>query len=87
VLVEMEDVQVDAEAPVVAALRLLEAGEVRVEIRLAVERGAVDAGQLRLRRVAAPVGARKAGELDGLDRRRGLEVWPLAEVGEVALGV
>ena len=66
---------------------LLEPLEVRVEVGLRVERRAVDAGQLRVALVAAPVGAREAGELERLDRRRVLQVRAAAEVGEVALRV
>jgi hypothetical protein len=71
----------------VPPLRLLEALEVGVEVLLRVERGAVDARQLRLRRVAAPVRAREPGQLQGLDRTGVLQVRPTAEVGEVPLRV
>ena len=71
----------------VARLRLLEQLEVLVEVLLAEERRAVDAGELRVRRVAAPVGTGERGELEGLDRRRGLQVRAAAEIGEVALRV
>ena len=59
----------------------------RVEVLLAVERRAVDPGELRLRRVAAPVRAGEAGELQRLDRLRVLEVRAAAEIGEVTLRV
>ena len=84
---EMEEVEVDPEAPVVAALRLLEALEVRVEVGLGEEGRAVDPRQLLVVLVTAPVGAGEAGELDRLDRLRVLEVRAAAEVGEVALRV
>src|SRR5207247_2707157 len=87
VLGEMEEVELAPEPAVVAALGLLEPLEVRVEVVLRVEGGAVDAGELRLRRVPAPVGAGEAGELDRLDRLRVLEVRATAEVGEVALRI
>ena len=86
-LLEMEEVELHAEPAVVALARLLEPREVRVEIVLRVERGAVDAGQLLVLLVAAPVGAGEPGQLERLDRLRGLQVRPAAEVGEVALGV
>ena len=57
---EMEQVELDAEPAVVALPRLLEPLEVRVEIGLRVEGGAVDPGQLRVVLVAAPVGAGEA---------------------------
>src|SRR5262245_44330778 len=87
VLVEVEQVELVAEPSVVAAARLLAPLEVRIEVGLRVERGAVDPRQLRVLLVAAPVRAREARELDRLDRARVLEVRPAAEVGEVALRV
>ena len=87
VLVEVEQVELRAEPAVVARAGLLEPLEVRVEILLAEERRPVDARQLRVLLVAAPVGAGERGELEGLDRRGGLQVRAAAEVGEVALGV
>ncbi len=87
VLGEMEQVELRAELPVVARPSLLEPLEVRVEVGLRVERGAVDPRQLRVPLVAAPVGARERGQLDRLDRLRVLQVRPAAEVGELALRV
>ena len=71
----------------VACARLLEPLEVRVEVGLGVERGAVDPRQLRVVLVAAPVGAGEARQLHRLDRRRVLEVRTAAEIGELALRV
>ena len=79
---EVEQVELRAEPAVVALARLLEPLEVRVEVRLRVERGAVDPRQLRVVLVAAPVGAREAGQLERLDRLRVLQVRAAAEVGE-----
>ena len=83
----MDEVELDAQPPVVSLLRLLEPLEVRVEVGLRVERRPVDPRQLRVVLVAAPVGAGKPGQLDRLDRLRVLEVRAAAEVGEVALRV
>src|SRR3954447_13186154 len=71
----------------VALARLLEPREMRVEVFLRVEGGAVDAGQLLVLLVAAPVRAGETGQLERLDRLRVLQVRPAAEIGEVALGV
>ncbi len=71
----------------VARLRLLEPLEVRVEIGLRVERGAVDPRQLRVPLVAAPVRACERGQLDRLDRLGVLQVRTAAEIGELALRV
>ena len=79
-LAEVEEVELLAEAPVIAPLCLLDPLEVRVELVLREERGAVDAGQLRARRVAAPVRARERGQLEGLDRGRRLQVRAAAEI-------
>src|SRR3954454_10343060 len=83
----MEEVELLADAAVVACASLLEPLEVRVQILLRVERGAVDPGQLGVLLVAAPVRAGEAGQLERLDRLRVLQVRPAAEVGELALGV
>ena len=86
-LLEVEEVELRPEPPVVVRARLLEPLEVRVEVGLREERRAVDPRQLRVLLVAAPVRAGEARQLDRLDRRRVLEVRPAAEVGEVALRV
>jgi hypothetical protein len=54
---EVDEVELPGEAAVVAALGLLEALEVLLEILGVVEGGSVDPRQLWLRLVAAPVGA------------------------------
>src|SRR3954452_21238530 len=86
-VVEMEEVELDAEPAMDAAGRLLGLVEVCLEILLRIERSAVDARQLLVRGVAAPVRAGEAGELERLDRFCVLEVRTAAEVGEVALRV
>src|SRR6185503_8906770 len=75
------------EAAMVAAARLLEALQVRVEILLLVEGGAVDAGQLLVALVAPPVRAGEARQLERLDRLRVLQVRTAAQIGEVPLRV
>jgi hypothetical protein len=70
---------------VVAALGLLEALEVLLEI-LGVEEGrSVDTRQLGLGLVAPPVGACQGQQLDRLDRLGILQMRAAAEVDEVAL--
>src|SRR5436190_11570956 len=81
----MEEVELAAQATMVAAARLLEALEIGREILGVEERRPVDAGQLRLRLVPSPVGAGDREELHCPDRLRVLEVRPAAEVDEVAL--
>ena len=83
----MEEVELRADPPVVAPARALEPLEVRVEVLLGVEGGAVDARQLLVVGVAAPVRAGEAGQLERLDRLRVLQVRPAAEIGEVALRI
>ena len=84
---KVEQVELRPEAAMVALARLLEPLEIRVEILLVVERGAVNARELRVRRIAAPVRAGKTGELERLDRLRRLQMRTAAEIGEVALRV
>jgi hypothetical protein len=83
----MEEVELRAESTMVAPARLLDPLEVGVEIGLRIKSRAVDPRQLGLALVAAPVRARQAGELQGLDRLRVLKMRPAAEVGELALRV
>ena len=65
---EVEEVELRAERSVVAPARLLEAPQVRLQVLARVEGRTVDARQLRLRFVAAPVRAGDARQLHGLDR-------------------
>src|SRR6476659_6092876 len=83
----MEEIELLPEAAVVAFLRLLDSLEIRVEILLRVEGRPVDACQLRVLFVAAPVRAGESGQLDRLDRRGVLEMRAAAEVGELTLRV
>ena len=84
---EVEEVELRAEPAMVARARLLEPLEVGVEVGLRVERRAVDPCELRVLLVAAPVGAREARQLHGLDRRGVLEVRAAAEIRERTLRV
>src|SRR5882672_6478511 len=84
---KVENVELRAELAVIARSRLIQTREIRVEILFRIEGGAVDPGQLRLRRVAAPVRAGEARQLHRFDRLRVLEMRPAAQVGEVALGI
>ena len=83
----MEQVELHPELAVVPGARLFEPLQVRVEVGLRVERGAVDAGQLLVVLVAAPVGTGEPGQLERLDRLRVLKVRAAAEVGEITLGI
>ena len=83
VVAEMEEVELVAEPAVVALAGELEPLEVGVEVLLPVEGGAVDARQLLVVGVAAPVGAGEPRELERLDRLRVLQVRAAAEVGEL----
>src|SRR5713101_6302404 len=83
---KVEDVELRAELAVIARSSLIQTREIRVKILFRIEGGAVDPGQLRLRRVAAPVRAGEARQLHRFDRLRVLEMRATAEVGDVALG-
>ena len=82
-----EEIELAAELPVVAPLRLLEEGEMLAQLLRRGERGAVDALQHLVALVAAPVRAGDAGELEGLQAAGRRHVRPAAEVGEIALGI
>ena len=68
----------------VALLGFFELVEVVVELFLGVERGAVDALELRVLFIAQPVGSGNVEEFEGLDASGGRDVRAAAEVGELA---
>ena len=82
---EGEEVELLAELAVVAALGLLEELKVAGEVGLVLPGGAVDALQHGLGRVATPVGARDAHELEGLALAGAAHVGAAAEVDEAVL--
>ena len=84
-LMEGEEVKLFAELAVVATLGLLEELEVARKVGLVLPGGAVDALQHGLVRVAAPVGARHAHELEGLALAGAAHVGAAAEVDEAVL--
>src|SRR5450759_1683889 len=88
-LVKAEEIEVAADAPVVALAGQLEGLEVRGQLFLGGEGRAVHAGEHGLVLVAAPVGAGEAGELEGAvaELAGAGQVRAAAEVDEVALGV
>jgi hypothetical protein len=87
-LLQVEEVHLAADAAVIAPLRLLQAGEMAVERSPVAPGGAVDALQLRAPVVAAPIGAGKLGELEGVaDAAGGRHMRAAAEVEPIALEV
>ncbi len=81
-VVEAEQVELHAQATVVALLRLLASPQVLVELLLRLPDRAVDALHRRARLVAAPVGARDREQLERPDLPGGLDVGPAAQVVE-----
>src|SRR3546814_356869 len=87
-LLQVEEVHLPPEAPVIALLGLLQHGEVGLQPLLVLPAGAVDALELGIARVAAPVGTGDLGQLEGMAElaRRG-QMRADAEVETVALAV
>jgi hypothetical protein len=80
---EVEQVQLDPELAMVTLRRLLQLVEVRFQRLVAVPGCAVDALQLRVVLVAAPIGARHPHELEVAQvATRVLDVGPPAQVDE-----
>src|SRR5437764_4122268 len=71
----------------VALFRFLEHGEIFVELRLVLERGAVDALKLRILFVAFIISARHAGELERADVSGAHHVRTGAEIDEIAVAI
>ena len=80
-----EQLQLAAEAAVVAPLRIRARLDPGVQLLLRGEERAVDALQHRAALVAAPVGARRVREREGADLPRALRVSAAAEVVELRM--
>ncbi len=79
---EPEQAQVPADLAVVALLRFLDPLQVRLQVRLAQERGAVDALHRLVLRIPLPVGVRRAQELERLEPTGRGHVGADAEIDE-----
>src|SRR5581483_12424753 len=87
-LLLVEEVELAAQAAMVALLRLLELRQVRLQRLLVGPRGAVDALELLVVAVAAPIGARHLHQLEGVAELAGRrQVRPGAEIDELALAI
>src|ERR1700748_1011446 len=62
----MEEIELAAEPAMIALLRLFELEEILLQLFLIRPGGAVDALQLRVARIAAPIGARDLRQLEGM---------------------
>ena len=81
----MEELELGAEAAVIAAAGLLEPRAVLVELLAGREGRAVDALEHRIALVAAPIRARALEQREGADLIGALHVRPAAEIGEAAV--
>ncbi len=83
---EVEQVHLLADLAMVALRRLLEPDEMRLELLPVQPAGAVDARELRVVLVAAPIGARDPGQLErvGIELAGRGEMRPAAEVEPAA---
>ncbi len=87
VLLDAEEVELFAEHPVIPLARLFQPPQVFLEMRLLEEAGRVDALEHRAPLVTAPVGARRVQDLEVLHPAGGGQMWPAAEVEELAVAV
>ena len=86
-LLQVKQVEVLADAAVIALLRFLEPLQVLLELLLVRPGGAVDPLQHLVARIATPVSPRHLGELEGLELARRRHVRSAAQVDPVALPV
>ena len=84
---DVEEIHLTPQPPMVAPLGLLELVQMGVELLAAGEGDPVDPLQLRVLGVATPIGARHLHQLEGADPAGGRPVRPPAEVEPVALVV
>ena len=82
-----EQVELPSQGAMVPSFGFRETLQVRLQLLLRLERGAVDALQHRAVFVAPPVGAGHVEQLDGGDLPGAVHVRPLAKVGELAVAV
>jgi hypothetical protein len=87
IFVKAEEIELLAEHPMIALLRLFEEGEVLLQVVLAEESGAIDAHQLLPLRICTPVGTRHCRELGVLEKARVRHVGPAAEIHEIAVAI
>ena len=83
-VLDREQVELLAQHPVIALLRLFDLVQVRLQVLLREKRRAVDALQLRVLFVAQPVGAGDIQQLERLDLAGRRNVRPAAEVEKLA---
>src|SRR5262245_23284895 len=86
-LLDVEQVHLAAEPAMVAPFGLLELMQMGIKVGLGRERRAIDPLQLRLVRVAAPIGARDLGQLERADAAGRRPVGPATEIEPFALVV
>ncbi len=86
-VIDLEELEILPQTPVVAALDLLQPGEVRVELGLGRPDRPVDALQLGVVLVAPPVGAGDGHELERSNVAGPFDMRSTAEVGEGVMGV
>ena len=86
-VLHVEQVELPAEAPVVALFRLLQHVQVGVQILLAGPGRPIDPLQHLVAAVAPPVGPRHLGELEHLQAAGRRHVRPAAQVDEAALAI
>ena len=82
---EREQLEIAAQAAMIAALRLLDPGEMGIQLFTSGEQCAVDPLQLRPFLVAAPVCAGHVGQSERADLFGRLDVSAAAEVGELGM--
>ena len=85
---EGEQLQLAAQLAMVALFRFRQPLEICVQLLLVAPGGAVDALELRVLGVAAPIGAGDLGQLEGVaDFGGGAEMRPAAEVVPIAMPI
>src|SRR5439155_15461369 len=84
---QVKQVEILANAPMIALLGLLEPVQIPIELLLVGPGGAVNALQHLVARIAAPVSPRDLGKLERLELSRGGDVRSAAQVDPIALPV
>ena len=86
-LLQMKQIHLAPEAPVIALFSFFQAMEIGLEVLLRRPGGAVNALQHFVVGIAAPIGAGDLGQLEGADAPSGGQMGPAAKIDEIALAV
>src|SRR5947209_3542220 len=86
-LLDREEVKLLSQHAMIALLRFLDRVEILLKILLRIERSSVNSLELRILLIIKPIRSSEIQQLESLDLSRTGNVWPTAEVYELAVAI